>query len=557
MQLDHHFIKRLALITTISVSLLLTSCRYDNREAELKSISVAHAKFILANSKSENNLITKIDNDNRFYTIHFELGDPITIQIRLINKIEYDSVNWVSIFYFNDYTHQAAFFIGKLNFGDNDITLNPYLTSALTAIAKIKTPVKGKFKVVVKGKPSEGISIENIFEPINEEHELPILGLYENYNNQVEFIFMSENDKVRCSKVVAIQTVAMQNRPTIEIVKNQLSHTYNGLYFISNLKLGFDQTGEVRWYYTGDGTSFFGKLKNGNFIASDATNKYFFEVTMLGQQVKKYLVPNALHHEIVEMPSGNFLVASHSPPGAPHEDVTVEVSRSTGIVTKSWDFNTILDPLRKTLPDAQAGDWLHINALYYDETDNSIVVSCRSQCAVVKIDYSTSAIKWIFGNHNEWSSAFVPFLLKPIDSNGNEVDASNSDFWNYGQHAIQKLSDGNLLIYDNGDYRGFYDDPSVPQRSYTRIAEYKIDETTKTVELVWHFDNNKSVFTQYTGYTQDLDGTRLAAYMWVSENTPRIVEVNSKDEIIYDATINRGKVSYYRTLKVDVYAGID
>ena len=119
------------------------------------------------------------------------------------------------------------------------------------------------------------------------------------------------------------------------------------------------------------------------------------------------------------------------------------------------------------------------------------------------------------------------------------------------------MPNGNLLIYDNGDYRGFYDDPNVPQASYTRVVEYKVNEAAKTVELVWKFDNNKSVFTMYTGYTQDLAGSRLAAYMWVSSTTPKILEVNANNEIIYEATINRGKTFYYRTMKVDVYGGMD
>ena len=62
---------------------------------------------------------------------------------------------------------------------------------------------------------------------------------------------------------------------------------------VSDLKLGFDQLGEIRWLYTGDGSAFFGKLRNGNMIFADGViGKVFFEVTMLGQHVKKiYCAP--------------------------------------------------------------------------------------------------------------------------------------------------------------------------------------------------------------------------------------------------------------------------
>lgn len=558
--LSRNLFGKYTLISSISVGLFLAACKDDGPINELKhDLSIAETKLALAISKIENNLITKIDEDNQYYTIHFESGNPLTVQTQLITKLEYDSLNWLTTFQFQDNTSQSANFLGELHFVEDAIVLNPFLTSPLTAFARIITPVKGKFKVVVKGKPSAGVTIKKSFDYYGDSHELPILGLYENYSNQVEFVFMDMNNKARCSKVLTIPTTIIQNRPglEIEILKNQLTQTYNGLYIISNLRLGFDQTGEIRWCYNGEGASFFGKLANGNFIVSEASNLNFFEVTMLGLRVKKYNVPNALHHEICELPNGNFLVASHSPPGAPYEDVVVEVGRTSGTVTRTWDFKTILDALRKPLPDTQTGDWLHINALYYDETDNSIVISGRSQCAVVKIDYVTGAIKWILGNHNEWSPAFQPYLLRPVDSNGNQINNKESDFWNYGQHALHRLPNGNLLLYDNGAYRGFYDDPNVPASSYTRLVEYKINEPTKTIELIWQFDNNKSVFTKYTGFAQNLGGTRLAAYMWVSENTPKILEIDKNNQVIYEAMINRGKVSYYRTLKVDVYGGIE
>lgn len=528
----------------------------DRLQAEL---TLAETKLALASRKNENNLFTKIDTANQVYTIHFESGDPIAVKTQWIEKILYDSINWLATFQFNDHSNLTANFVGRLDLDEADIILNPYFTSPLTAYTEIQTPVKGKFKVSVKGKSPKGVTIEKTFGHFGKEHELSILGLYEDYTNLVEFVFMNQDNKARCSKTVIVQTPAIQNKPAleIEILKNQLSEAYNGLYVISNLRLGFDQTGETRWYYSGEGTMFFGKLRTGNFLVAEASNLYFSEVTMLGRHVRKYHVPFALHHEIFEMPSGNFLVASHSPPGSPYEDVVVEVSRSSGSVIRSWDFKSILDPLRKTLPNTVPGDWLHINALYYDDTDHSIVISGRSQCAVVKIDYATGAIKWILGNHNYWNPPFNSFLLKPVNSQGNELDITNVDFWSYGQHAIHRLPNGNLLLYDNGDHRGFYDNPDVPASSYTRVVEYKINAAQKTVERVWHFDHNKSVFTKFTGYTQNLDNTRLAAYMWVSEFTPKIIEVNTNNEILYEATINRGKASYYRTLKLEVYSGVD
>ncbi len=540
-----------------AIALILSGCENDHNPDQFQ-VEADGLKLQLRMANSQNNLITGVDIAHQLYTIHFEEGNALNIHAKYVKSIEYDSTAWLARFHLSDGTEQYGNFVGKLDLRESFIKLNPYFSSPLSALAEIKTVVKGKFKVSVRGKPADGITIEKTVDYYGDMHVFPVLGLYEGYANQVEFVFLSKDNSVRCSQVITIQTSVIPDKPAleIEILKNTLTNTYSGLYIVSDLKLGFDQRGEIRWYYQHDGASFFNKLLNGNFIVSEAPKKAFVEVTMMGQQVKKYDVPYQLHHEIVEMANGNFLVASHSPPGPPYEDVVVEVERSSGAIVKSWDFNTILDPMRKPLPDTQPGDWLHINALYYDETDNTIVISGRSQCAVVKIDYSTGNLKWILGNHKEWKASFAPFLLKPIDRQGNELDTPGFDFWNYGQHALQRLANGNLLLYDNGDYRGFYDNPNVPQASYTRVVEYKINEAKKTVELVWQFDNKKSVFTKYTGYTQHLGETRLAAYMWVTENTPKILEIDKNNQVLYEATINRGKLSYYRTIKVDLYKGM-
>ncbi len=42
-------------------------------------------------------------------------------------------------------------------------------------------------------------------------------------------------------------------------------------------------------------------------------------------------------------------------------------------------------------------DWFHMNSTVYDQRDDSLIVSSRENF-VVKIDYSTGAIKWIFGD---------------------------------------------------------------------------------------------------------------------------------------------------------------
>jgi hypothetical protein len=530
----------------------------ENLKDTSSRLIATETKLTLATAYASADLIRRIDSTGGFYRVFFEQHDPIDIPGRVVEKVFIDSAQWLITFLFSDKSQQSANFIGELKIGDDDVKVNPYLTCPLTAVATIITPVEGRFRVEVKARNPSGVKIAKDFGYVGKEHRLPILGLYEDYLNEVELSFLSAAGSPRCSQTIFLKTTPIEDKPEleIEVLRNSLPADYRGLYVISNLSTGFDQTTELRWIYLKEAGSFFGKLRNGNFVVADPDQTKFHEVTMLGQLVRTYVVPNKLHHEVHEMPNGNFLVATYSRPGVPFEDRLAEISRTSGAVVKEWDLKKILDSSRVALPDAQLGDWLHINAAYYDETDHSIVISGRSQCTVAKFDYESGAVRWILSNPKGWKPSFVPYLLKPADSNGNLIEVEGTDFWSYGQHSIHRIPNGNILMYDNGDYRGFYDNPQVPHDSYSRIAEYRIDEEHMTVVLVWEFNNNKTVFTRYTGSSQFLGDTRLAGYMSVSENSPRITEVTEDKQIAFEATINRGKAHYYRVQKVDIYAGL-
>ncbi len=546
----------------LSSVFLLFSCTSEE-PVKNESPAIALVSSQLQEAFNDNNLIVKLKTGLASLTIDFEDGRSLNIANKLVDQIAIDSQQWMIKFKFSDSTRQFANFIGKLDIKPGDVTVNPFSASPLTALITYKTPVDGRMMISVLPKASNDLAINVGPLPYyGNSHSLPVLGLYENHSNRVMLTFTTKHGKVRCSQIVLIDVGPISKRENIDfqVARNSLFSLDHKFYFVYSYASAFDQHGQLRWQYDGEGTTFFTKLKNGNFISSNADNTAFYEVTMLGRTVKKYDVPNKLHHEIIELPWGNFLVASHSPPGPPLEDVVLEVDRFSGSVIKTWDFNKILDPSRKSLPDTQVGDWLHVNAMYFDESDMSFVISARSQSAVIKIDYQTSSVKWILGNHAEWKTQMQPFLLKPIDEKGLELKTGETDFWPEGQHAIIKTLQGNLLMYDNGDYRGYYDNPNVPQDSYTRLVEYKIDEKLKTVQLFWQFAGDRKYFTKYTGYVQELPysgGGKLGAYTWSTSNTPRILELNGDNEVIFEATLSQKVSTYYRIYKIDVYGGMN
>lgn len=570
---------KIRIATLIFISSLVLSCSDDDGSIPVidnEILTINEIKSLLNSANDSNDLVIgttiEIIDGIEYTVVNFESKDSIFFKSSLLSATFEEPKKWNLIFEFADNSFVDTGFIGD-SLHIKSIQLNPHSTAPLSALISIEMPVKGKFEIEVIGKENGGITIGNRFEKFDEDHQLSVLGLYQNYENVVRINFLSNDNNVRLSKTCTIQTDELESQPIIEVIENNHDKDDDHIYFVSDLCLGFDQKGEVRWTFSGSSSFLYRKLTNGNLIISSGEDKIsyhsksFYEVTMLGEIVKEYAIPNYQHHEIRELPNGNFLVASNSQPivlrdGNPEEDLVIEVDRVSGSIIKSWDLNEILDPTRTPIPGSRPDDWFHLNAVYYDQDDQSIVVSGRSQSCVAKIDYNTNEVKWILANHNLWSPAFANKLLTPVNDSGSEIDVSQMAFWTAGQHAPLKLPNGNVMIYDNGDYRGFYDNPDVTRNSYTRIVEYEIDEFNNKVKLVSEF-SYKNINTPFTG---DIDyiaetGGYLIGFMNATSNselvsTPKILELSSTKEILFEVDIDPNAASYYRAERMHIYDGL-
>lgn len=454
----------------------------------------------------------------------------------------------------------------------------------LSASTEFETPFVGQVRVTVQGKGENGIAISHTFSRNNTDYIIPLHGLYQDYLNVVNIDFLDVDGNVLSSDTAEIQTEALESTPNFQVQTNNLDAEDDHLYMEVGLKAAFDQRGEVRWVYTGnDMAQIFDRLSNGNWIASNPTGVVvyhwptFNEVDLLGNVIQTYNVPNLGHHEIRAVDNGErYLTSSNSVPmlaggyndfGTLQEDTVVEIDALTGEVVIEVDFNEVLDNQRTPII-FQSDDWFHINSVDLDigadgvsgTEDDGHITSGRHQAAVVKTARNTGELVWILGAHESWSESFQEFLLTPIDSEGNSIDVAFQNFWPYGQHSAIVLPNRNILMYDNGNERGFYKETPQGENQYTRAVEYKIDEENMTIEKVWEFDYMRSIYTFATGEIDYLpeSGHRLISFMWQSPGeltTPRVVELDQDDNIVFEYTINEGS-NGYRSDKFKLYENI-
>lgn len=475
-----------------------------------------------------------------------------------------------------------------------EILVDPFNRNPLCAKVNLTSNTDLKVTANIYSKDYNSIDMTTSYE-IKTAHEISILGLFQEHNNMVELIYATPFDNLIDIDTLFIQTDKVNIEPYIEVIEKQEEKMAKGsFHLISSLSrrpvvpYAIDHNGEIRWildyskheslneWYYDVGIEF---LSNGNLYFGDKSTSKIYEIDWFGEILNTWDMPGySFHHNVIEKPNANFLVTVNKPEEV-HlngkftvEDHIIEIDRSTGQIVKEWDFKDILDENRDVLEIFVIGnyiDWLHLNSVWYDESDNSIVVSGRNQC-VLKVDYEDN-IKWIFGNHSGWGENRKgqdcnQFLLTPVNQEGVPYPQDLKDGyenidefeWSWYQHAVMLKPNGNLLLFDNGPFRNFDNSPN-----YSRAVEYKIDTDNMTVQQVWAYGKDRGAEC-FAGIASDVDyypvnnsvlfAPGINIFNGSNNIGGRIVELDyMTKEVLFDLIIVEPGITFHRVERFDFY----
>ena len=340
-----------------------------------------------------------------------------------------------------------------------------------------------------------------------------------------------------------------------------------------------DTTGEIRWYMDPATIYDFNDIYKAGIMMGFRQNKdgaftwgygqRYVKYDLMGREIWNHRLPdgyNDFSHAMDPMQNGNYLVrvasSDYKRPDGKHvrtvRDVIIEVDEN-GVVVDEWRLFDILDPYRdvvlkaldqgavclnidaskagQTLTAEELGkqdasdhfgdivgsgagrNWVHVNSVDYDPTDDSIIISSRHQSALIKIGRDKK-VKWIMGSPEGWKAEYKDKILTPVDKDGNPIKCEGSKCeggfdWTWTQHTgwrIDSKSDKNIFylsVFDNGDARGM-EQPALPEMKYSRAVIYKIDQKKMTVEQIWQYGEERghdwySPVTSLTEYQDDKD----------------------------------------------------
>ncbi len=416
---------------------------------------------------------------------------------------------------------------------DLTITPNPSGSAPLTAEIRLTTSRPVQVELFIAGRNGSSGDVQHRFDGVGQQATLPVLGLYPTITNTVTLRFFDESGTFlgETSRDITAQPL-LPDLPVVTIDKATPGAMKPGMNLVGYFGYAngneltpqrpfiFDADGAIRWYL--DFTNhpslsglFYDvgveRLANGNLYFGDGSTGRIIEMDMMGRIVRTWDMPGYnFHHNVLEKPNGNFVVTVNKQNVFTIEDYLIEIDRGTGAIIREWDLNQSLDNTRRTWTNNNR-DWFHANGLAYDPTDDTIIVSGRTQ-GTVKLTNDNEVV-WILAPHRGWQTAgdgtdLSTRLLQPLDASGQPItDAAvlegttnHPEFeWAWYQHAPKLLPDGTLLLFDNGDNRNYSGQPS-----YSRAVLYRIDDDAMTIQQVWQYGKERGEET-FARIVSDVD----------------------------------------------------
>lgn len=314
----------------------------------------------------------------------------------------------------------------------------------------------------------------------------------------------------------------------------------------------FDEKGEIVWYraFSGEGWAVEAKQQQNGDITVFLGRSYgwqpnygrYVQVKPSGEIVRAFTASAPFYtdpHELLLSFSDTVLVAAHlfgyelqrfdlSALGGMSDVLlgvhTIERQTAAGVTEFRWNSAGHFSPGDWPTQKSQTLDVVHPSSLGLDH-DGNYVASFQAMDEITKIDSRTGEIIWRFGGRNNQ----FPIEDDPLGGFG-------------GQHHVQVLSDGHLLLFDN---------QARTRPAQSRAVEYSLDTSAMVARMVWEYRPQPSVASPIMGSAQRLaSGNTLVGFGAAG----RVAEVDGDGVAVWEGSLitdaGAAPIQFYRALRV-------
>jgi hypothetical protein len=388
---------------------------------------------------------------------------------------------------------------------------------------------------------------------------LPVFGLYANYQNQVSFQLTFDDGSVQqlqtqISTVPYTDPNGIYMNPTI-VQPRAAGSTLGFNFFIMKSLLDspviVDTDGQVRWIVPFSGTES-AYYANGQFVTGSQSAP---TVTLLqfdgSQSILQTDLPQPLlgsfTHNIDPGPTGVLAEFNGTDDlGTSTDDIVSEILPFSGQPpVQTFDMADIISTYMKSQGDdptqfVRPGvDWFHLNATTYDPSDNTVIVSSRENF-LVKINYSTHDIVWILGDPTKYWYTFPSLRAKALTLN------AGGDY-PIGQHAVSITSEGYVMVFNDGygSLNAPTGEPAGLTRTFSEASAYSINANAMTAQNVWNYNHGQTLFSPVCGSSYESGGSYLVDFATADNyGQARLVGLDANKNVVFDFQYTSPGVCY-------------
>lgn len=349
---------------------------------------------------------------------------------------------------------------------------------------------------------------------------LPIFGLYADYYNDVQLKLTFKDGSLQ-NLSTEILTGPYADPTGIYGTQTILTPRVAGSpldfdFFVMKSTVGtpvvMDTDGNMRWATTGVSSANSTIFQDNAFFIGAADSKKLQRIELDGSSRTTEVISQSyyqFHHNIDPGKQGLLIEVDAIINGETHiESILAEISPS-GVVLKEWDLAALFSDYMRSQGDDPSQfvrpgvDWFHMNGATYDARDDSLIVSSR-ESFIVKLDYSSGNILWLFGDPSKYWYTFPSLQAKALTLTGDGL-------YPIGQHAPSISSDGLLMVFNNGF--ASLNHPSGTSagenRAYSVVSTYSIDATKREAREVRSFDYDQSIYSPICSSAYEASSTSM------------------------------------------------
>ncbi|MBP5406190.1 aryl-sulfate sulfotransferase [bacterium] len=388
--------------------------------------------------------------------------------------------------------------------------INPSGNIPLSAAVPMQTAGIAKVSVRIADKDPDKKQFSreyDIPDDAAETVQIPVLGLFPAYKNQVTVTASDKDGRTVDEKTFGIKTSCLPK----DFPKIKVSGTIDsGWTMVNWLRtprsrtemngIALDEQGRVRWYSDlAFPVCFPIVIKDETFYCGGGegethVTRYDFMGYVLEDIDVAPLGYRNVHHEVFIKPDGNYLIGVDKADSGYIEDRVIEINPADPAnpqLRGAWNLNDTLpdvadlfidmQPASTEIP-GQTNNPIHHNAIFYDESDDSLIVGSQT-AGIVKLTHS-GYVKWYLAPH-------LFALIDDADNDGKsdsftaKYDPANQMTWtgDYSQEKDGKTVAGEKYVNKRAPINGIpYKVYSDFEFSYPEFLLTPLDKNGSEIE---------------------------------------------------------------------------